>query len=109
MPPLTLSGIRLYAHLATIKLVTAQSQMAMPRDTVTKSVGTSTRSATPIQKSEKSRAVINASRTVPMTKEAKRAMGVKESTIWMNKKAYGIVWSARIHPSFILSAIHPSS
>lgn len=58
----------------------------MPSDTVTKSVGTSTNSAAPIQNRLKSSAVMKLKSTVAITKEAKSAMGVKERRSWMKRK-----------------------
>lgn len=76
----------LYAHRATRNEPTAHIQMAMPSETVTKRVGTSTSSAAPIQKREKRRAVPKDKRIVAIEKEAKRAMGVKERRNWMKRK-----------------------
>jgi hypothetical protein len=50
-----------------------------------KSVGMRTRSATPIQKSEKTRAVMRETRSVPTVKETKSARGVKERRSWMTR------------------------
>lgn len=69
------------------KLVTAQIQTAIPRETVMKRVGTSTRRATPIQKSENTSAVIRERRSVPIVKERKSARGVKERRSWMKRNA----------------------
>jgi hypothetical protein len=79
----------LYAHLVTKNELTAQIQIAIPSDTVTKSVGTSTNSAAPIQNRLKRSAVMNENRIVPRAKEAKRAIGVKERRSWMKRKDCG--------------------
>jgi hypothetical protein len=86
MPPLTLTGIILYAHRVTRNELTAQIQTAIPSDTVTNSVGTSTKSAAPIQNRMKSSAVMREKRIVPRAKEAKSARGVKERRSWMKRK-----------------------
>jgi hypothetical protein len=46
-------------------------------------VGTRTRSATPIQKSEKTAAVMKERRIVPTAKETKSRRGVAEKRSWM--------------------------
>jgi hypothetical protein len=86
--PLTLTGKTLYTHLAIKKLLTAHTQSAMPRDTVTKRVGMRRSSAMPVQKSEKRRAVMRESASVPATKEKKRRSGVRERRNWMLRKAW---------------------
>jgi hypothetical protein len=48
-------------------------------------VGTRTRRATPIQKSEKTAAVIRESRSVPIVKEKKIRRGVAERRSWIAK------------------------
>lgn len=88
--PFTLTGTTLYTHLATKKLVTAQTQTMIARLTVMKSVGTSTSSATPIQKSEKRRAVMSERKRTPREKERKSAMGVKERMSWERRKVFGV-------------------
>jgi hypothetical protein len=59
----------------------------MPSETVTKSVGTRRRSAMPIQKREKRRAVMKERASVPRAKARNRAMGVNERTNWIRTKA----------------------
>ena len=76
----------MYTHRAIRNELIAHIQIAMPSETVTKRVGTSTRSAVPIQKSEKKRAVTKDKRIVAIEKEAKRATGVKERMNWMERK-----------------------
>ena len=49
------------------------------------------RRATPIQKSEKRRAVMKDSASVPRAKERKRAMGVEEMITWIRRKVYGLL------------------
>ncbi len=66
---------------------TAQAQTAIPSETVTNKVGTRTRRAAPIQKREKIRAAMKEKRTVARTKDANRAIGVKERRIWMKRNA----------------------
>jgi tRNA A37 methylthiotransferase MiaB len=83
MPPLTLTGIISYSHFAPRKDTTAQSQTAMPHDTVTKRVGRRIMRAVPTQKREKRRAVVKEMRMVATEKEAKRARGRKEKASWM--------------------------
>ena len=56
-----------------------------------KSVGTSTRSATPIQKSEKRSAVMSERKRTPREKERKSAMGVKERMSWERRKVCGVL------------------
>jgi hypothetical protein len=58
----------------------------MPSETVMNSVGMRTRSTTPIQKREKSRALIRERKRVPAVKERKSARGVKERTSCMKRK-----------------------
>jgi hypothetical protein len=50
-----------------------------------KSVGTRTRSAMPIQKREKRRAVMKERARAPSTNERKRATGVKERRNWISR------------------------
>jgi len=78
IPPLTVSGIKLYNQRDSINEPTAHAHTAIPIETVTNKVGTRTRTAAPIQKSEKRKAVMKEKRTVARTKEANRAMGVKD-------------------------------
>lgn len=78
--PRTLTGIMSYTHLAIRKLPIAQTQNTKARLTVTNKVGTSKRRATPIQKSENSRALMRERRSVPRTKEAKSARGRNEKS-----------------------------
>ncbi len=61
----------------------------MPRETVTKRVGASTRRAQPIQKREKRRAEMKDTRRVAVTNEAKRRRGVNERRSWMRRKVCG--------------------
>jgi hypothetical protein len=75
----------LYTHFATRKLETAHIQTTIPSDTVMKSVGTRTRSAMPIQKREKRRAVMKERARAPSTNERKRATGVKERRNWISR------------------------
>jgi hypothetical protein len=86
MPPRTFRGTILYAHLAIKNELAAHIHTAMPSDTVTKRVGTSTSSAAPIQKSEKRSAVTKEKRIVAIEKEAKSAIGMKDKINWMNRK-----------------------
>lgn len=74
-------------HLATKKLVTAQTQTAMPSDTVMKRVGTRRRSAIPIQKREKRIAVTRDRTIVPAAKETNRRRGVRERANWIARNA----------------------
>jgi len=55
----------------------------MPKLTVMKRVGMRTSSATPIQKREKTSAVTNERRIVPIAKEAKSRRGVADRRSWM--------------------------
>lgn len=84
--PLTLTGTRLYSHFANIKLPTAHAQIAIPKPTVTNSVGMSTRSAAPSQKSEKRSAQERDIRIVLRTKLVKSKIGVNERRSWMDTK-----------------------
>ncbi len=78
--PRTLTGIISYTHFAIRKLLMAQTQKTNERLTVMNKVGTSTRSATAIQNSEKRSALMKLRRSVPRTKEAKSASGRKEKS-----------------------------
>jgi hypothetical protein len=88
MPPLTLTGIKLYTHLAMIKLLIAHIQTPIARETVTNRTGIRRIKATPTQKRENRRAVMKDRAMVPRAKEAKRAMGAKERMIWTKMKDY---------------------
>lgn len=67
----------------------AQIQTTIASDTVMKSVGTRTSSATPIQKSEKRSAVMKERARVPSVKERKSASGVKERMSWVRRNVCG--------------------
>jgi hypothetical protein len=88
--PLTLIDKILQIHLATKKLLTAQTQKAMPSDTVMKRVGTRRSSAMPIQKREKRTAAMKDRAIVPAAKEAKRRRGVRLRANWIARNAYSI-------------------
>jgi hypothetical protein len=77
-------------HLATKKLLTAQTQTAMPSDIVIKRVGISRSSARPIQKREKRIAVTRDRTIVPAAKEMKRRRGVRERANWIARNACSI-------------------
>lgn len=53
-----------------------------------KSTGTRTKRAAPIQKREKSRALMKEKRMVAMVKEVKSSRGVKERRSWIRRKDY---------------------
>ncbi len=67
------------------KLLTAQAQTTIPRETVMNRVGTKTSNAMPIQKRENRSAATKDSTRTPRTKERKRARGVKERASWMRR------------------------
>jgi hypothetical protein len=66
--------------------VTPQIQIPTPRLTVTKRVGMRRRRATPIQNREKRTAETRERMRRPVTKEAKRRMGVRERRNWIARK-----------------------
>jgi hypothetical protein len=83
---LTLTGIRAYRALAMRKLPTAQAQTSTAIDEMTRSAGTRTRKATPIQKREKRRAAPRAKATVDREKTAKVRKGRKQKTSCATRK-----------------------
>jgi len=93
IPPLTLRGIMLYSQRETRNDPTSHAQTAMPIETETNKVGINSSRAAPSQKREKRRAVTKEKRIVARTKDAKRAIGVKEMRSWMKRKAARRGWS----------------
>jgi hypothetical protein len=85
--PDTLTGKIFQIHLATRKLLTAQTQTAIPNDTVTKRVGMRRRSAMPIQNRENMTAATRDTAIIPAVKETKSRRGVRDRPNWIARNA----------------------
>lgn len=88
IPALTETGVRMYSHLATTKVPTAQAQTMTAIDDVTNSVGVSTKRPTPIQKRLNTIALPSATAMQPREKAKNKNTGKKDQRTCVRRNDY---------------------